>query len=694
MPVGKNCLVVVSIPSTEFTIDSDVISAASPFLKEMLIEVSAGQRLRLQMEGVTKEAFEAFRSYLQTGSMHLTCRNVTDVYRCGYKLQVRGMVTRCLQYLAEVGPVGRQIVLFANARKHGLRDDQQAALSFLVENFDAAIRSREFLELPWEPLMVLLNSDCLGTANETSVFIAALAWLHQDYGTRKQWEEAVLGCVRFPLLSEDVLLQCLEPPLAHKALENRTVRKRIIEAAFYHYTKLRGRPELGAEFKPRTRTFLGASLPPITWSSDGKIENFETRSYAQSQNYRRKEASQRVCCALLSTTCGVPEAVESKTDQAFALLRRYYEAHVRKVVAAQAAVRSFLARRRYAALHAQVQPPPLLGDPAEQELMRRSGARDSPAVIWAAYPSQRLPRHTGPLSDPDCAMVLVSGGIEPARSHEMGTGCAVLHLDPRSGGFDSRNTHVGLKFATGSCFRMDLATREWERIADMRYARCNHVALAHAGRIYAVAGQDEYDTFLGSVEEYAPDANTWRELGPPLPCRLSAPGAAVDGGTLVVAGGMVQSQRGNDKVFVSSAVYRWDSKQARWVSSLPPLTIGRGSFALVSHQGHLHAIGGLIRASDGSSLDVVRDVHVLKNDSWVKGLPLPKPLHGCQALSLTGGPIVVIGGLSTATLVAPTDEIWRLDEAIWTNIAKLPSAVAGMAAAAIHPQDAPESHRD
>ncbi|XP_064487580.1 kelch-like protein 18 [Ornithodoros turicata] len=707
--------VVISIPGCEFTARRRLLAAISPYLCEMMADTGQGERIKVELDGVSTTAFEALRGFITSGTINLNCQNVTDVYRCAFKLKIRSLVTRCLQYLAEAGPVGRQLVSFANAAELSLHEDQQIAFEYLVDHFDSTIRSRQFLELPWEPLATLLKSEQLATANEASVFIAGLAWLNHDYASRRPREDAVLGCVRYGLMNEDTLLKCFDPPMARPAIKNRFVRSRLVEAAFYHYARLRGRPELAEEYKPRPRVFSNATEPPITWNADGKVENFEVGSYTTAIQRHRLETVRRIQDAVQkhrqAMSLAAEAAARARLEEPPAV-RTYYEQHKRQVVKAQSVVRCYLARRRYASLHAPIEPPALLGDMDEEEFtVRHPGSLEVPPATWSTFPAQKMPRHAGPIASADTVMVLVTGGIEPSRSYEMATGCTVMLFDPSTclltrcsrlpqprhnhaavvlngylyvmGGFDTRNTHRGLKFATSSCFRMKLESRAWERIADMRYSRCSHAALTNAGKVYVLAGQDEFDTFLCSVEEYNPDTNTWHEFGPPLPCRISAPGAAVTSGSIVVAGGMVQSQRRSDRVFVSSAVHRWEPKSGRWVSGLSTFPSGRASFALVEHRNRLHAIGGLTRASDETSLKVVTDVLVLEGGAWTEATALPKPLHGCQAFSLSDEQLVVFGGASTATSMAPNDEIWSFNGKAWTKIAAMPAAIAGFAAASV-----------
>lgn len=77
-----------------------------------------------------------------------------------------------------------------------------------------------------------LSTDLLATADETGVLLAALVWLEQDYSVRRQYEDTVLDCVRFPLLPENVLLTCFErEPKGRAALQNLSVRTKLTEAA-------------------------------------------------------------------------------------------------------------------------------------------------------------------------------------------------------------------------------------------------------------------------------------------------------------------------------------------------------------------------------------------------------------------------------------------------------------------------------
>ncbi|KAL1430855.1 hypothetical protein MTO96_014715 [Rhipicephalus appendiculatus] len=358
-----------------------------------------------------------------------------------------------------------------------------------------------------------------------------------------------------------------------------------------------------------------------------------------------------------------------------------YRDHEDQLARVQALVRGFLARREYAKLHARPKPPALLQEPEETPGPERPAALL--LVCGGLGPQKRL--------EYSCAVLGFAAGRiwrcdklpQPRHQH------AVTCLDDALyvlGGLDTRNSRRGLRLATSACFRyrfriahdqkagkVATPTGQWERLPDMRHARINHAAVALKGRVYAVAGQDEFDVFLSSVEWYEPGSSSWCELSWPLPCRLSACGVASFRGALHVAGGLVQAPRHPDCLYVVSSLLRWDSVAGRWQRAGPSLPSGRGSLALVEHDGSLYAIGGLARTETGH-LRVLSDVIAYneKDGFWRKCQSLPEPLHACQAFSL-GGQLLVVSG----------SRILCLENEQWTCKASLPAPLTGSAAAMV-----------
>ncbi|CAN7994822.1 unnamed protein product, partial [Ixodes hexagonus] len=717
--------VVVCIKGSEFLAHKEILMASSPYLRDILQEIGTEQKIKVELEGVSPLAFEALRSYMYLGSIRITCQNVTDVYRCAYKLRIRALISKCLQYLAESGEVGRHVVLYVNALKVGMRDEEKVAFQFLVEHFDNVIRCREFLDLGIGELTALLKSDVLSTSCELNVYVAALAWLHHDYEKRRSLEEQVMDCVRFPLIDDQTLMRCFNPPLCPDVAVNAAVKLKMVKAVFVHLALVRDREDLAQEYRARPRTFLVDS-PDITWDKYGVFRNYEQCSYTRQNQAIRHDAATIIQDAyrryrgwplkstlpkldsgsdVVDATAPYAEFVPTWVDSSESLAAKVrkdrsqemhidisvYEANPERLVLAQCFVRRFLARKHFRTLHAKVKPLVELenvmeeDDPYQHFLVRHPGSRSLPPITWDTFPARVLSRNFGPLQDASTSVVLVLGGVEPAKTHELGTSCAILRYHPRSrtitrcgrlpqprhnhtaaflngyvyvvGGFDTRNTHAAVKFATKTCFRMCIETGRWQRLADMKHARCNHATVACNRKVYAIAGQDEFDRFLASVEVYDPNEDTWTQSPVPLCCKMSACGATVHNGTVHIAGGVVQSRRRTDKVFLVSSVEKWDSTFQRWLKEAAILPSGRGSMSLVSFQEQLLAVGGLTRGDD-VQLSVCADVlsYNRRRNVWDALAPLPEPRHGAGVVNADEN-LVVFGGLKNVSQTEASSQV-------------------------------------
>ncbi|KAL1425259.1 hypothetical protein MTO96_019407 [Rhipicephalus appendiculatus] len=654
-------------PGREFAISADVLRASSSYLRDLLYEMPGPANMRLQIDGISQQAFDGLKAYLRNSGPVVTCQNVTDLYSCAYKLRLRPLTTRCLQYLAQAGPVGRQLVVLQHASRFKLPAEQHAAFQFVAEKFDDACRTRQFLELEWNTVKSLLCADVLGTSSETKVLLAALTWLEHDYHNRKQFEDTVLACVRFGLLPESVLLKCFEaPPVGKMALSGRPVRMQLA-----HGGRLTGPGAGGAQADlhgsaARRPVRIGDHRDDVT-----HVGRLPQRGIANSR--REPTAGEHLrhshcCCNFLKLGGGRPKRSFPPLSGSWPNDARYRD-HEDQLARVQALVRGFLARREYAKLHARPKPPALLQEPEEApvSLAAMEEAWSLPECLQAL---PMLPQK-GP--ERPAALLLVCGGLGPQKRLEYS--CAVLGFaagriwrcdklpQPRHqhavtclddalyvlGGLDTRNSRRGLRLATSACFRYRF------RIAHDQ----------KAGKVATPTGH-----FLSSVEWYEPGSSSWCELSWPLPCRLSACGVASFRGALHVAGGLVQAPRHPDCLYVVSSLLRWDSVAGRWQRAGPSLPSGRGSLALVEHDGSLYAIGGLARTETGH-LRVLSDVIAYneKDGFWRKCQSLPEPLHACQAFSL-GGQLLVVSG----------SRILCLENEQWTCKASLPAPLTGSAA--------------
>ncbi|KAG0433766.1 hypothetical protein HPB47_019576, partial [Ixodes persulcatus] len=473
-----------------------------------------------------------------------------------------------------------------------------------------------------------------------------------------------------------------------------------------HLALLRDREDLAVEYRARPRTYL-VEFPTVSWDKNGVLRNYEKCSYTRENQTIRHEAATCIQDAFrrhrgwplkstlpkldsgtdvgdagasyaefVPTWVDSSESLSAKTrkdrSQEMEIDTSVYEAIPESVVLAQCYIRRYLARKRFRALHARI-----------KEL--------------------------------NSSVVLLLGGVEPTKNHELGTSCTILRYNPRTralarcgrlpqprhnhtvafldgflyviGGFDTRNTHGAVKFATKTCFRMSVETRRWERLADMRHARCNHATVACNRKVYAIAGQDEFDRFLKSVEVYDPSEDTWTQSPVSLCCKMSACGATLHNGTVHIAGGVVQSKKRTDKVFLVSSVERWDSTFQRWLKEATVLPTGRGSMSLVSFQDQLLSVGGLTR-DDDVQLSVCADVlsYNRKRNVWDALAPLPEPRHGAGVVNADDS-LLLFGGLKNVSQTEASAQVLSYNhrQDLWEQVASLPCGLAGFAVVVLPP---------
>ncbi|KAL1425661.1 hypothetical protein MTO96_019082, partial [Rhipicephalus appendiculatus] len=426
----------------------------------------------------------------------------------------------------------------------------------------------------------------------------------------------------------------------------------------------------------RPRTYLAENGPAIDWDEKGVVKNFEKCSYTRENQalrhdaatciqdaYRRHRgwplhsslpkldsemgAADAPCAEFVPTWVDSSESLSTKVrrdaSQDMQIDLTPYEAKLEQVTRCQALVRRFLALRQYKRVHARVRPVVELeavldeDDPYQHFLVRHPGSRSIPPITWDTCGRLPQPRHNHTAAFLDGYVYLV-------------------------GGFDMRNTHLAIKYATRTCFRMALeetGAGQWERVADMNHSRCNHATVAMGHKLYVVAGQDEFDRFLASVEIYDPAQDQWSECPVPLCCKMSALGAAYHAGYLHIAGGVIQSRRRTDKVFLVPSVEHWDSVCQRCSPS-----------------------GGLTRGED-CLLDVTADVlwYDAKKGVWNPAAPLPQPRHSASVVN-ADDVILLFGGLVNANQTeASTDVLtYGMKQDVWEQAGKLPCAMTGFAA--------------
>lgn len=131
--------------------------------------------------------------------------------------------------------------------------------------------------------------------------------------------------------------------------------------------------------------------------------------------------------------------------------------------------------------------------------------------------------------------------------------------------------------------RFDTQSTTWGQVAPMATPRRSLAAASHGGKLYAVGGISN-GTITNELEEYDPLTDTWTTKAP-MPTTRRDPGIATVVGRIIVAGGWLSSGQS------TAVVEAFDPSANTW-EVLPSLTTPRNSTRCAVIGDRLFAIGG------------------------------------------------------------------------------------------------------
>jgi N-acetylneuraminic acid mutarotase len=163
--------------------------------------------------------------------------------------------------------------------------------------------------------------------------------------------------------------------------------------------------------------------------------------------------------------------------------------------------------------------------------------------------------------------------------------------------------------SVGTVEEYDPASNTWRERSAMPTPR-NHAAIGVVnGKIYVIGGRVGA-AFIGLasdisvVEEYDPATDQWSGPRARMPIARSAIGAGVDGGRIYVAGGEYQDPH---MMATFRAVEAYDPASNTW-TEMPPMPVSRHGLAVGVIGNRLHVISGDVQSA-GTGVEVSTGEH-------------------------------------------------------------------------------------
>uniref|UniRef100_A0A8C3API2 Kelch like family member 10 n=1 Tax=Cyclopterus lumpus TaxID=8103 RepID=A0A8C3API2_CYCLU len=477
---GQFCDAVIKVEDVEFEIHRVILCKCSPYFLALFQRWSGPDKKVSVIPGMSPDMMRLIIEFAYTGSVSVTADNVQELLLAADQLSVMDVVRTCCDFLGErlhaencIGIFRLTDVVFSAELKHG-------AYRYMVDHFEEVAHHEEFLQLPLEQLVDILDRDDLYVRNESVAFEAVLRWIDHVPEERKAHVAVLLSKVRLALTTMAYMqLKVLSNELVNTNTQCLTMVRDALEAITYIRTS---RPSVAHLSNPLARPRLpNAILLAIGgWSSNNPtngIEAYDIRAdywINVTNNCERPRAYHGTVVLNGSLYCigGFDRVEYFNSVRKFDLSTRIWH---------EAA--SMCHRRCYVSVT-------VLG-----ECIYALGGFDGHTRLSTAERYR-----------PEANQWSLIAPMQEVRSDASST---TLHNKVYiCGGFNGSEC-----LKTAECYNPE--ANQWTMIGLMNSRRSGFGIVAYAGRVYAVGGFDGTHR-LCSAEAYDPENNSWHEVSPML----------------------------------------------------------------------------------------------------------------------------------------------------------------------------------
>jgi kelch-like protein 17 (actinfilin) len=100
--------------------------------------------------------------------------------------------------------------LYNAAHQRNLELVKQFVMKYITENFKSITSRSEFEMMPFDILVLLLQSDDLGIDSEIDIFVAIVRWVDHNRKERIRLAPSLLKCVRYQLIQVNFVITHIE----------------------------------------------------------------------------------------------------------------------------------------------------------------------------------------------------------------------------------------------------------------------------------------------------------------------------------------------------------------------------------------------------------------------------------------------------------------------------------------------------
>ena len=139
---------------------------------------------RVVIKEITFQTLKSLVDFCYIASIKINTKNVLELLSASNMLQFDGIKQCCCNYLSTKLDPQNCLTIANFADLHTCCSLKESAIEFSMKHFRDVVKSEDFLRIPMEQMIALLESDTIVVSSELDIFDALVTWIKFDEKNR------------------------------------------------------------------------------------------------------------------------------------------------------------------------------------------------------------------------------------------------------------------------------------------------------------------------------------------------------------------------------------------------------------------------------------------------------------------------------------------------------------------------------
>ena len=241
--------ITLCVEAQEFPCHRNVLAVSSPYFMAMLSGgLAESQQGHVEIKEMDGKTLGLVLDYIYTGEVTLAEDTVQNLLSAANMFQLIPLRAGCADYMIKHVCSGNCIGVYFFAKAHQCATLAKKAKELISKKFSVLCKEQEFLLLPHDKVIEIIQDDNLNVCKEEVVYEASLSWLSYCLEERKDYLLDVMKHVRFANISSYYLCDRIDNNQLMQSSPQ--LREILNQVKYYHMLKTRA-PEIDLNFLPR-----------------------------------------------------------------------------------------------------------------------------------------------------------------------------------------------------------------------------------------------------------------------------------------------------------------------------------------------------------------------------------------------------------------------------------------------------------